>query len=369
MRQRQYEAISEVIGSILLISLVVLAVAIIGVGFLSQPPPVQTQSLNVIAGYDKDNRTLYLLHDGGDLMLPGEYYILIDNERQVFPTAEWKVGERYPIDNVDEEPQRIQIVSLSGGQQNLIRETGIGQVTGGGAPVTPGPTLTPGPTPTPGECTPEELEEYLNRTYISKFSEELNNDAVYLTRYRIGNSASISGWVNMTINSTGSYIVTPGQGNNPPVITDLNVNDRLAIQYVDGNQASANIFSVGGKGWAFAGDNTNIYINPGQTNEESFTNTNLIDSWILSFDGYDSTLTFQVGGTPQNTFTRLFIRNQTNPEVEGPDTNRWKFYNIEPAKPSLLIFNFPRKNADGYLQFIGNVSKIERNDVLYWSRP
>ncbi len=363
MRQRQYEAVSEVIGSILLISLVVLAVAIVGAGFLSQPPPVQTQDLNVLAGYDENNETLYLQHDGGDLMLPGEYFIRIDGGPPIY-RGEWGIGGSLTFPEVFEEPQRIQIISTRGGQQNLIREISIGQVTGGGAPIRPGPAPIPGHG---GQCTQEKLENYLNITYISKFSEELNNDAIYLTRYRLGNSASLSGWINMTINSTGSYIVTPAQGNNPPVITNLNINDKLAIQYVDAKQVSANIFSVGGKGWAFAGDNTNIYINPGQTGQQSFTNTNLIDSWILSFKEYDSTLTFQVGGTPQNIFTRLFIKNQTNPEVEGADTNRWKFYNIEPAEPSLLILNFAKKQNDGYLQFVGNVSKIERNDILYWS--
>lgn len=359
-------AVSEVIGSILLISLVVLAVAVIGAGFLSQPPPVQTQDLNVIAS--NTTTTLYIYHDGGDPMVPGEFALLLDgNPVDPIPAPSggwpWEIGEVLEIP-ITTTPQRIQIISLRGGQQNLIREISIGQVTGGGVPITPGTPPTPGPG---GQCTQEELENYLNITYISKFSEELNNDAIYLTRYRLGNSASLSGWINMTINSTGSYIVTPAQGNNPPVITNLNINDKLAIQYVDAKQVSANIFSVGGKGWAFAGDNTNIYINPGQTGQQSFTNTNLIDSWILSFKEYDSTLTFQVGGTPQNIFTRLFIKNQTNPEVEGADTNRWKFYNIEPAEPSLLILNFAKKQNDGYLQFVGNVSKIERNDILYWS--
>jgi hypothetical protein len=351
---KQYNAVSEVIGSILLVSLVVLAVAIIGVGFLSQPPPVQTQDLNVLAGYDEINKTLYLQHDGGDLMTPGEYYILIDNERQEFPAVEWNIGDSYPIYDVNEEPQRIQIISLSGGQQNLIRSIRVGQMTGGVAPGPPGPGPTPGPTPGPGNCTQQDLEHYLEDNYVEYFSEQLDNDAVYFTRLARGPTGQtyVRGWVNFTINSTNSYIIRSTTGK-----MNLAQGDLLSIQYENSNSGTADIFSVGNKGWSFSGDVTNIYVN------NMLYSGYLVDSWITAFTNFQSTLEFKSVGSGGGVQTRLIVENETI--IDQVNNNNYELINIRPAEPTLLILNFPSEQGKP-IRFIGKVDQIKEDTITIY---
>ncbi|GAA5262146.1 type IV pilin N-terminal domain-containing protein [Methanocalculus sp. MC3] len=344
MRQRQYEAVSEVIGSILLISLVVLAVAIIGVGFLSQPPPVQTQDLNVIAGYNETSKVLYLQHDGGDLMAPGEYYILIDGGSPIY-RGEWGIGGSLTFSDVLEEPERIQIISTRGGQQNLIREISIGQVTGGGVPITPGPApISPEP-PQPGGCDPQFV--------VDNFTERLQSDAIYFNRMSLGGQSSLGGFVNLTINSTGSYILTT---TDPLKQVDLNFGDTLSIEFGKKSQPSADLFSVGSKGWTIEGYGTKIYRNGVELTGD------LIDSWITSFKDYESSLTFTSKGNNLG-HTRLIIKNHTI--IDSTNSTTITLTNVKPAEPTLLVLKYPKQSNDK-ISFVGQADQVEvGNTVIY----
>ncbi len=136
------DGVSEVIGSIMLISLVVLAVAIVGVGILSQPPPVQTQYLDVIPGIS--GNTLFLYHNGGDALNPADFFVRVDGEdyysdRLFIQESNWpwSIGEMLKVERliVDDTSGRIQIISTTGGQQSIIVDLGEGVIT----PVPPPP--------------------------------------------------------------------------------------------------------------------------------------------------------------------------------------------------------------------------------------
>lgn len=348
-------AVSEVIGSILLISLVVLAVAVIGAGFLSQPPPVQTQDLNVIAS--NTTTTLYIYHDGGDPMVPGEFALLLDgNPVDPIPAPSggwpWEIGEVLEIP-ITTTPQRIQIISLRGGQQNLIREISIGQVTGGGVPITPGTPPTPGPG---GQCTQEELdeyaEEYLEDNYVEYFSDKLNSSSIYLFRERRG-TRFIEGWINMTINSTDSYLVLRTDGR-----VNLLPGDKLSILYRDRPQATASIFTVGERGWTVAGDETWVYIDRGGV--VTLYQRDLLDSWLTKFvDGsYQTSLSFRVGGTPA-VITRLVLEGDD--VISGvSDSSEIQFNNIRPAEPMLFILDYQPDDGKTKIRFIGLADSVTR---------
>jgi hypothetical protein len=353
--------VSEVIGSILLVSLVVLAVIIIGVGLLSQPTPIQTQDLNVIAG--NTTTDLYLYHDGGDEMVPGEFSLYLDGVRVnsiPAPTGgwPWTIGEVIQIEfsevNITKTPERIQIISESGGQKNLIREISIGQVTGGGVPITPGPGPTPGPTPGPGNCTQQDLDDYLEDNYVEYFSEQLDNDAVYFTRLARGPTGQtyVRGWVNFTINSTNSYIIRSTTGK-----MNLAQGDLLSIRYVNSNSGTADIFSVGNKGWSFSGDVTNIYVN------NVLYSGYLVDSWITAFTNFQSTLEFKSVGSGGGVQTRLIVENETI--IDQVNNNNYELINIRPAEPTLLILNFPSEQGKP-IRFIGKVDQIKEDTITIY---
>jgi hypothetical protein len=71
-------AVSEIIGAILLISIVVTAVSIVGVALWSQPAPQKIPALDAVISEDSGNKLIRLYHDGGDLLSAADVKILVD---------------------------------------------------------------------------------------------------------------------------------------------------------------------------------------------------------------------------------------------------------------------------------------------------
>ena len=339
-------AVSEVIGSILLISLVGIAVAIIAIMFLSQPVPVETQSLNVIAGNNLTH--LFLYHDGGDAMVPGEFILQLDSTKytqgaytgwlapgNAWP---WEIGEtlEIPLIQVGGIPERILIISTREGQETLIKEMSIGQI------ITPGP-ITPRPTPTPGpgdDC-------------VVNFTERLQNGSVYFSRDERGptGQTSLTGFINLTINGTGSYIYRDGI----PVYS-LDPGALLSIRF-DGDN-NVRIFAVGDRGWSVSGFSIvrhNGIPVPGT----------LKDIWITSYIGLHSTLTFTAGAGGNNQFVRLIINGTKTDEMS---TSLYQFVNIRPSEPTLIILNYPDSQQRPVF-FIGQADEVWRGNTKIYPIP
>mgnify|MGYP000887009792 CR=1 FL=1 len=149
------KGVSEVIGAILLVSLVILGAMIVAVLFLSQPPPQEIPQVNAIAGNDTVGGVeyIYLLHDGGDPLTPMETVIRIDGGRdpgtieistedgsyEPWTSGEWSVGKTLRITD-DQPPQSVSLVYSGGSSQALLLtstfvQTGSGG--GGGGPEPP----------------------------------------------------------------------------------------------------------------------------------------------------------------------------------------------------------------------------------------
>lgn len=141
-------AVSEVIGSVMLISVVVIAIAIIGVVLTSQPLPQKIPALDaIISSNGKD--TIRIYHNGGDALLRQEMIILVDgvDSTSNFTVrgsgwTTWSPGESLDY-NYGSMPGKVQILYLSGSSQTVLVSTDF---TGGM------PTYVPIPIPTPGEA-------------------------------------------------------------------------------------------------------------------------------------------------------------------------------------------------------------------------
>ena len=329
-------AVSEVIGSILLISLVGIAVAIIAIMFLSQPVPVETQSLNVIASYA--NQTLFLYHDGGDTMVKGEYKIRILPSGNELPITDdrWEIGEILEFPGIFDPPDSILIISTREGQETLIKDIRIGQV------ITPGP-ITPRPTPTPGsgdDC-------------VVNFTERLQNGSVYFSRDERGptGQTSLTGFINLTINGTGSYIYRDGI----PVYS-LDPGALLSIRFEGDN--NARIFAVGDRGWSVSGFSIVRH------NGTPVPGT-LKDIWITSYIGLHSTLTFTAGAGGNNQFVRLIINGTKTDEMS---TSLYRFVNIRPSEPTLIVLNYPDSQQRPVF-FIGQADEVWRGNTKIYPLP
>lgn len=345
----QNDAVSEVIGSVLLISLVVLAVVIVGVGILSQPPPVKIQELNVIAG--NNTTTLFLFHDGGDAMMPGEYFLQIDDDR-IYPDTPWRIGDTLDIP-ITMMPERIQIISMRGGQETLIRTVDTGEVTGGGQPITPGPIA---PVPNGTVCSEEQLIIYLEENYINYYTEKLESDSIYFTRLEKGNKAYVFGFINFTIDASGSYLFI---GNSQISLTE---GSEISIYVAPPNperNPEIRLFSVGGKGWSMMLTGTGNDVGQIRVNGNQ-VGTTLTDSWITSFTDFESSFTIHIEDNAGPQPTRLITENTT--VVDGNNQDTFELINIRPAEPELLMLNFPRSDGSPIF-FIGQMDSITRNGI------
>ena len=72
--------VSEIIGAVLLIALVVAAIAIIGVSLLSHPPPKNLPALDAIIS--TTGKSIQITHNGGDTLQKGDFEILVDGQKR-----------------------------------------------------------------------------------------------------------------------------------------------------------------------------------------------------------------------------------------------------------------------------------------------
>lgn len=97
--------VSEILGSILLVAVVVGAVAIVGVVLLSQPLPQSIPSLNAIIW--NDTSQVYIKHNGGDDLSYGaiKLYVNSTDETSHFtlnttlnqPGTTWTTGQTWTV--------------------------------------------------------------------------------------------------------------------------------------------------------------------------------------------------------------------------------------------------------------------------------
>lgn len=142
-------AISEVVGAILLISIVTLAMAIVSVGVLSQPPPQEIPQINAIAV--NESRTIFIDHTGGDSVSRDELLVRVNNQdippEDVSITGPgewpWSIGKtlriEYPGPGM---PESVQLIYRGGSSSVLILNAYFvpPQITGGPTVITTVPT-------------------------------------------------------------------------------------------------------------------------------------------------------------------------------------------------------------------------------------
>jgi len=116
--------VSEIIGAVLLITLVVAAVSVVAVVLFSQPTPKEVPNLNFMTGMNTSRNTLYLYHNGGDPLNAGEFSVLVDGVPKAYTISgggsQWSLGKNLVIAiSPPHVPDRVQIIyngtSMGGG--------------------------------------------------------------------------------------------------------------------------------------------------------------------------------------------------------------------------------------------------------------
>jgi len=78
-RRLQDSGVSEIIGSILLVSLVVGLMMVVTTVVISQPRPDKVPELS--ASISNNTTNIYITHTGGDALQYGEYLVVIDGNK------------------------------------------------------------------------------------------------------------------------------------------------------------------------------------------------------------------------------------------------------------------------------------------------
>ena len=120
--------VSEILGAIILMSVLAVAIGVVGVGLLSQSPAQKIPAISV--DITAMNNMLYLRHDGGDSLSKGEFNITLDgvDKTDSFNSFDdpsswstWSTGKTlyYVIPSGQNVPTSVQIIYNSGIRASL----------------------------------------------------------------------------------------------------------------------------------------------------------------------------------------------------------------------------------------------------------
>jgi FlaG/FlaF family flagellin (archaellin) len=124
----QEEGVSEIVGSMLLIAVVVAGVSIVGIALLSQPLPQNIPSVNAVIWNDTSN--VYIKHDGGDALANGTFKVYVNGVDQTLhfnlstiptlPWTTWSVGNILQYNSGSTTIRSVQIVWTGKGNTSSV---------------------------------------------------------------------------------------------------------------------------------------------------------------------------------------------------------------------------------------------------------
>jgi hypothetical protein len=119
-------AVSEVIGSVLLVGLVVVGAGVAGAIYFSQAPPKELPHLSFSADFNNTVKEITLFHTGGDTLLWGEFRIYIDGEDKTTNVKQqipWSFNQPLTITGVGNYPGTIVLSYVDGGGgESILRK-------------------------------------------------------------------------------------------------------------------------------------------------------------------------------------------------------------------------------------------------------
>lgn len=281
-------AVSEVIGAVMLITLVVAAVAIISMVLFSQATPQEIPNVNFMTGSDgkAPPQMLYLFHNGGDALHAGDFEVVLDGVSKPY-TVEggdtyWSLGERLDIDisTMASLPKQVTLVynSTTGGS-TAIRSASV-DLSATPVVINTDTRITPTPTPTP----------------VYSFNEVFSRNYSRVSRPSVGTDYSKYFAIELT-SSGRSWIITNSRGSSTTKVTyDLTAGNRLKITLNTGT-TYFKAFGRNGQLWNISarGVNVTVYTPSNSTWVPLFStnNRNFYDAWIDGCKDIGSTLSIE----------------------------------------------------------------------------
>jgi len=122
------KAAAELVGAIVLISIITVVIAIVAVGALSKAPPVKIPALDVQFTADPVAHTITIYHKGGDPIPKGQWQVLVNG---IVATAQnsdtsgiWAIGDTLTVTGPTITPDTyVEVVYVSGGSDSYLLAT------------------------------------------------------------------------------------------------------------------------------------------------------------------------------------------------------------------------------------------------------
>jgi hypothetical protein len=346
--------VSEVVGAILLISLVVIAVSVIAVVVFSQQTPQKIPDVNIMVGIDnKVPPTLYLYHNGGDALSMGEFDVLVDGVIKPYSISgggnDWSLGKNLvvPVSTV---PKNVVLVYNSSGTGSVVlRSASVNVATNTGSI---NPDIMSFPTPLGtcniGNCSPDDIlnafMKNVTSNYISFYKEKGgsvlgSNSNNYHIRFRVTDTNSLS---SITYHSAQPKRINLSNGD---TVT-------ITLRNPSGNFRT---FGISPQIWELSVDLADIDIQLANgTSLPTITNEDVIHTFVAGYDpaSFDSTLLIDTSGTSDTALTV-----NSSQVIYGSNSQHVVLTNVRPLAVGLFLID-QDDTKNGKTFFVGRADQI-----------
>jgi FlaG/FlaF family flagellin (archaellin) len=366
--------VSEIIGAVLLITLVVVALAVVGAVLFAQATPQKVPNINFMTGSD-GNGNLLLFHNGGDNLKMGEFSVTVDGTPRTATLSgggtEWSLGKTLQVSGVSSGSHTVQIIyngtSTSSGSgstgETLLRTASANVSTTSYLNVSSDepPVIDCSAVRNPA-CYDQISPDTINALYLRNTTQKLIRfTEASQARGAISGAAGTAYHFNFTVSNNNSTLTTGANSANGDLCIALGTTYRLVNGDKVGIVLTADpdnfyVYGTDSQIWFLsAGGRTRLTIKIyNQTNTKaSLVGTNSVCSaYIDQYTNLDSTI--QITSQTVNVIKYLKVNNTDY--INGVNTSSITLNNAQPIPNGQFLLTYAGANEQ--VRFIGWADSI-----------
>ena len=374
------DGVSEIVGTILLIVLVVAAAGLIAVLLFSQTLPEKIPDVNFLVGSNSARTTLYLYHNGGDMLRIGDFAVLVNGVSRPFSLEGggqyWALGDRLDVDvsTMSAAPSSVTLVynSTTGGGIALHSAS----ANFSASPVSVGSDVMPSLVTSSTCLSPSDpgfpscLVSFILQN-TSVIGDAINqspqtvgpviastvktNSVIFFKDNKVQLDSNNAGtfYFRFVVTRSGSKISADGF---TPVPYPLQAGDIVTVS-LSPSSSDFKAFGMGDQLWELAAYHVTTNVTRGGI--ATVRSGDVTHSWITGYRDLGSTL--RISTTNPNNDGTVLVVNGTE-RINGPDSEAITITNIRPVGIGLFILESDSNAKTIY--FVGNAQQVTVNGAI-----
>jgi hypothetical protein len=371
--------VSEVIGAILLVGLVVAAVAVVAVTLFSQSTPEKVPNVNFMVGTDNHvPPTLYLTHNGGDTLASGSFSVYVDGNLKSYSVAgggnQWSLGKNLLVPlSTGEAPQRIYLVYNQTGTGSSVIGSASANVSVPSGKVAPDIIIPPtsGGTSTAGYVFNDAANISNSSYFVQAIQQNITGHSISFWKSNVANGKSPSNGISCDglcyVNTKAYYITftvadsassSISYGSTTSITTvPLKTGDVVNISCAGGDVNYFRTFGIAPSIWELAGKPLTLDIRfANGTSYATQSSTEITHTHVGTYSNLRSTLAIDVWKSAD---TGLMVNGTQR--INGIDAKDILLTNVRPVPVGLYILMSDAGSNNLY--FVGNADQISYDGV------